>query len=391
MERSDYKMQYLEEMYEKLTRLGNKEDSLGTFLVKHRRTGKIAVAKYVDASVLSVYEKLAQIDHRHLEKVYQCASGRSSEFGGIEETALVITEYISGMSLREYMENNGLLEETVASNIVQQLLEVLQVVHAEGIVHRDINPDNIMISGDGVLKLIDFGIAREKKAGKNQDTTILGTVGYAAPEQFGFMQTDERTDIYAVGVLLNKMLTGYFPGEQLYTKEPMRKIICCCTAMDLRQRYLKVDEVARELSGVTQEGTREWAISYGVPKMAKQEKPFTVWWLPGFRTGVTWKNVVATIGYFWMVIYTVACFIECAVTWQSLVLEIVAVCLYLWLATLLAANFANWDRRVPICRVLPKAVMITIRVMLWIFLFYIGMLLDNYVRYDMLGFPRPQG
>lgn len=389
MERSDYKMQYLEEMYEKLTLLGNKEnDALGTFLVKNRQTGKIAVAKYVDASVLPVYEKLAKINNRHLEKVYQCACGRKSEFGGSEEIALVITEYISGISLREYMENNGILQEAVASDLVQQLLEVLQVVHAQSIIHRDINPDNIIISGDGVLKLIDFGIAREMKAGKNQDTTILGTVGYAAPEQFGFMQTDERTDIYAVGVLLNKMLTGYFPGEQLYAKEPMRKIICRCTAMDLRQRYLNVNEVARELPGFMSAPTQDWAYSYGTQQNNPPEKPFTMSWLPGFRTGVVWKNIVAIIGYFLMVVYTVASMAECAVTWQSFVLEATAIFLYIWLATLLSANIANWDRRVPICRDLPKAVTITIRVILWIVLFYAGVVLEGYVRYDMLGFPK---
>ena len=388
MEQPDYKKQYLEEVYEKLTLLGKKaDDTLGTFLVKNRQTGKIAVAKYVDASVLPVYEKLAKINNRHIEKVYQCACGRKSEFDGKEE-ALVITEYISGISLREYMENNGLLQEEAVCNLVGQLLEILQVVHAQGIVHRDINPDNIMISGDGVLKLIDFGIAREMKAGKNQDTTILGTVGYAAPEQFGFMQTDERTDIYAVGVLMNKMLTGYFPGEQLYAKEPMRKVICRCTAMDLRQRYLNVNEVAGELAKVMSIPTQTCTDFYSTQQNVTHDKKFVVSWLPGFRTGVVWKNVVAIIGYFFMVVYTVVSMTECAVTWQSFVLETTALFLYIWLATLLSANIANWDRRVPICRELPKAVRITVRVILWIVLFYAGASLEGYVRYDMLGIPK---
>lgn len=390
MEQVRYKMQYLEEMYEKLTPLGSKEkDDLGTYLVKNKQTGKIAVEKYIDTAVLPVYQKMEQIDSRHLEKVYHCASGCSFKQVAQNEMALVITEYISGMSLHEHMEKKGYMDEAEVCGIIRQLLEVLQTIHAEGIVHRDINPDNIIISGDGVLKLIDFGIAREKKVGKNQDTTILGTVGYAAPEQFGFLQTDERADIYAVGVLMNKMLTGYFPGEKLYSKEPMRGVIAKCTAMDLRQRYMSANELSIALASVERTVKQEWVFEYTPSLTVKKEKKFTVDWLPGFRTGVVWKNIIATVGYCMMILYTVGSIAECMVTWQTAVLEVLALFLYIWLATLLSVNIANWDRRVPICRDLPRPVMIVIRVFLWITLFYVGMLLENHVRYDMLGIPRP--
>lgn len=390
MEQTGYKMQYLEEMYEELTRLGTKEnDGLGTFLVKNKRTGKIAVAKYIDIEVLKIYQKMEQINSRHLEKVYHCAAGYRTEPTGNREIALVIKEYISGMSLHEYMEKKGLMEEAEVCGIIGQLLEVLQTIHKEGIVHRDINPDNIIISSDGVLKLIDFGIAREKKEGKNQDTTILGTVGYAAPEQFGFLQTDERADIYAVGVLINKMLTGYFPGEKLYEKEPMRGIICKCTAMDLRQRYLNANELSSSLLAVERAVKQEWVFEYAKPMAEKNKSKFIIEGLPGFRTGVMWKNIVATVGYCIMIFFTVWSIAECAATWQTAILETIALLLYLWLATLLSANVANWDRRVPVCRGLPKHVMIVLRIFLWVILFYVGVLLENYVRYDMLGLPRP--
>ena len=391
IEQSGYKMQYLEELYEKLTHLDKKHgDVLGTFLVKSRQTGKIAVAKYVDISVLSVYEKIAQMNSRHLEKIYHCAGGKSQNMPGVEACGLVITEYISGMSLREHMERTGLLQEAEVCHIIGQLLEVLQIIHKEGIIHRDINPDNIMISGDGVLKLIDFGIAREKKLGKKQDTTILGTVGYAAPEQFGFLQTDERTDIYAVGVLMNKMLTGYFPAEKLYTKEPMKTVISRCTAMDLGMRYCTagdLSEVLKEISGV-KEKKQEVSGAEGkeTSKNINFEKIFE--WLPGFRTGVVWKQVVATVGYCMMLVYSVASIVECITMWQAAVLEALAIFIYLWLAALLAANIGNWDRRIPICRELPKAAMIVIRIFLWMVIFYVGVLLENYVRYDMLGIPK---
>lgn len=382
MENYGYKMQYLEESYEKLTHLGEKrEQEASTFLVKHRQTGKIAVMKYVDISVLPVYEKISKMDHPHLEKIDSYASGQRMETlvlpNGTQtaickEIAVVITEYIGGMTLHEYMERKGVLDGQEASSLMGQLLEVLEAVHEEGIIHRDINPDNIMISSDGVLKLIDFGIAREKKVGKSQDTTILGTVGYAAPEQFGFLQTDERTDIYAVGVLLNKMLTGYFPTERLYDREPMKNVIVRCTALDLEKRFKNIRELAT-------------ALDISIKTMKKEYK---LDWLPGFRTGVVWKNVVATIGYCLMIMYSIGVIVDCAVTWQGMVLEIVAVFIYIWMAALLAANIGNWDRKVPVFKRLPKAATIVIRVFLWMMLFYYGVMLDNYVRYDLLGFPK---
>lgn len=391
IEQSGYKMQYLEEMYEKLTHLDKKcGDVLGTFLVKNRQTGKIAVAKYIDISVLSVYKKIAQINCRYLEKIYHCAGGKSQNVPGVEVCGLVITEYISGMSLREHMERSGILQETEVCYMIGQLLEALQIIHKEGIIHRDINPDNIMISSDGVLKLIDFGIAREKKFGKNQDTTILGTVGYAAPEQFGFLQTDERTDIYAVGVLMNKMLTGYFPMEKLYAEEPMKTVISRCTAMDLKMRYCSAGElleILKEISDV--KGKKQ-----GVVVAEESEKLKNISyekisdWLPGFRTGVVWKQVVATVGYCMMLVYSVVSIGECIAMWQAVVLEAVAIVIYIWLATLLVSNIGNWDRRIPICRELPKAATVVIRIFLWMMIFYIGVLLENYVRYDMLEIPR---
>lgn len=382
MEKYGYKMQYLEESYEKLTHLGEKrEQEASTFLVKHRQTGKIAVMKYVDISVLPVYEKISQMGNPHLEKIDSYASGQRIEVLDLpngtqtaicKEIAVVIAEYIGGMTLHEYMERKGILDRQEVSWLMGQLLEVLEAVHEEGIIHRDINPDNIMISSDGVLKLIDFGIAREKKEGKRQDTTILGTVGYAAPEQFGFLQTDERADIYAVGVLLNKMLTGYFPAERLYDREPMKNVIVRCTALDLEKRFKNIRELAT-------------ALDISIKTMKKEYK---LDWLPGFRTGVVWKNVIAAIGYCLMIMYSIGSIAECAVTWQGMVLEAVAVFLYIWMAALLAANVGNWDRKVPVFEKLPKAVTIVIRVFLWIMLFYYGVMLENYVRYDLLGFPK---
>ncbi|MCM1256313.1 MAG: protein kinase [Roseburia sp.] len=95
------------------------------------------------------------------------------------------------------------LPETESLDVAGQILEGLDVIHRLKLVHRDINPQNIVISSDGVVKIIDFGIGRMYKELQGRDTEFLGTAGYAAPEQFGFSQSDARTDIYSVGVILN--------------------------------------------------------------------------------------------------------------------------------------------------------------------------------------------
>ena len=360
------KLQYLDETYQNLAPLGNGERKT-IFLARNRYTGEIVAKKYVDAAVLPVYERLKQIQYYHLERIY--------DYAGDTRRGIVLTEYISGMTLHAYIERNGLVGEKFALDMIRELLETLEKVHRLGIIHRDINPDNIMISNDGVLKLIDFGIARQKKWEKSHDTTILGTVGYAAPEQFGFFQTDEKTDIYATGVLLNKLLTGRFPGEMLYRKEPVKSIIIQSTPMNANERF---PNAASMLAALPQEHA------------GPMDKTFIVSWLPGFRTGKLWKNVVATIGYLLMIFYSVLSVMECSGTWQTCLLEMIAVFLYIWAAALLAANVANWDRHMIGVRKLPKAVMVVIRVFLWIFLFYYGYSLEIYVRCDLLGFPRPK-
>ena len=94
-----------------------------------------------------------------------------------------------------------------AKRITRQLCSALWVLHSMGVVHRDVKPDNVIIRGQEAV-LIDFDASRVYKNAMREDTQILGTTGFAAPEQYGLSQSDGRADIYALGVLLNIMLTG---------------------------------------------------------------------------------------------------------------------------------------------------------------------------------------
>ena len=135
------------------------------------------------------------------------------EVGEKEGKTVLLEEYVQGDTLGEILQG-GLLTAAQAKQITRQLCSALWVLHSMGVVHRDVKPDNVIIRGKEAV-LIDFDAARIYKNENREDTQILGTTGFAAPEQYGLSQSDGRADIYALGVLLNIMLTGKHPSRKL--------------------------------------------------------------------------------------------------------------------------------------------------------------------------------
>ena len=159
--------------------------------------------------------------------------------------AIVMEEYISGMTRGDVLQS-GLYTENGVREIIRQVCKGLGMLHYYGIIHRDIKPDNVMISEKGQVKLIDFNASRIYKKDENRDTRILGTTGYAAPEQYGLSQTDPRTDIYALGVLINIMLTGEHPSKVL-CKGKFRKIVKKAVNINPDDRYQSCQELMESL------------------------------------------------------------------------------------------------------------------------------------------------
>lgn len=137
-----------------------------------------------------------------------------------------------------YLLEGALFSPAEARKITRQLCNALWVLHQLGAVHRDIKPENVIIQGSEAI-LIDFDASRIFKSDTNQDTQILGTTGYAAPEQYGIAQTDERADIYSLGVLLNIMLTGKHPSKELASGR-LGRIVQKCTMVNPEKRYKSV-------------------------------------------------------------------------------------------------------------------------------------------------------
>lgn len=176
----------------------------------------------------SVYTELQKLQHPFLPRFYEV---HVSDTGTI-----VIEEYIEGQTPGS-ME----LSRKQFLNIAKEMCSVLEFLHGKGIIHRDIKPSNIILAEDGHIRLIDFDAARMPKDDMEQDTILLGTRGYAPPEQFGFAQTDERSDIYALGMTLKQFLRSEM-GKSRYGR-----VIRKCTNLNPDERYQTVAQVRRAL------------------------------------------------------------------------------------------------------------------------------------------------
>lgn len=149
---------------------------------------------------------IAMLSHPNIVKVYDVSFGDLIQY--------IVMEYIDGITLKEYIEREGSLRWKDAVHFTIQILKGLQHAHDKGIVHRDVKPQNIMVLPDGTIKVTDFGIARFARSEQRTITDkAIGSVHYISPEQARGERTDEKTDIYSVGVILYEMLTGRLPFQ----------------------------------------------------------------------------------------------------------------------------------------------------------------------------------
>lgn len=149
---------------------------------------------------------IAMLSHPNIVKVYDVSFGDMIQY--------IVMEYIDGITLKEYIDLQGVIEWKDALHLTTQILKALQHAHECGIVHRDIKPQNIMLLQDGTIKVTDFGIARfSDKSTRTMTEQAIGSVHYIAPEQAKGEVTDGKTDIYSVGVMFYEMLTGKLPFD----------------------------------------------------------------------------------------------------------------------------------------------------------------------------------
>ena len=206
-----------------------KESPRGTVdLIIHPATGLRFVLRHFHGNA-AVYQKLLHYSCPNLPTTLEVASQG--------ERNLVLEEYIQGDTL-DYLLKGAQFPPERVRDITTQVCKALWVLHSMGAVHRDVKPENIILRGNEAV-LIDFDAARLYNPDGDGDTQILGTTGFAAPEQYGLSQTDQRSDIYSVGVLLNVMLTGQHPSKQL-AKGRLGRVVERCTQVAPNKRYPNV-------------------------------------------------------------------------------------------------------------------------------------------------------
>lgn len=209
-----------------------KTDSCTISLVFHLLEQKFYIKRLYVEDKRDLFEKLRKVESNYLPKIKEVFFYNGT---------VVIEEYIQGKQLSRLLEKKRSKKES--EKLAREIAYALYALHAHGIIHRDIKPDNVVFSDvDQTYKLIDFGIARKYDCNKEKDTEIFGTRGYAAPEQYGFMQTDERTDIYSYGKMLHEVMQSWkMPG---YIKKIIRK----CEKFSPEDRFTNAKQILNKFT-----------------------------------------------------------------------------------------------------------------------------------------------
>lgn len=278
------KEDYILFQYEELKKLDKKEN---VWLVRNSITGKIAVKKFMKVEQRPIYEFLKVHRSEYIPEIY--------EYFEDGQQLIVIEEYIEGRNLGDIQSERKFSEEE-GCQLIKEICHALYPLHkAEPqIACRDLKPENIMLTSQNKVKLVDFDIARVVSPGKSRDTVLMGTEGFAAPEQFGLRQTDARSDIYGLGSTLNCLITGHLPVDGIANGR-LGDVVRRCTALNPDERYQDVKELEKAIEEIC---PFESNAAYGQEKeCAPKKKSWRRFLPPGFRSGTIWKMILALIVY----------------------------------------------------------------------------------------------
>ena len=235
----EYEAEILAKEYSEVKYLVRKDSHSKALLEKRdgRRLVALRIKKPFD---IAVYRALTEIENENLCTVCEVSEN--------DQEYLVLEEFCEGVPLSELVGEK--LSESEAVFAAMSVANALYALNSRGIVHRDIKPENIVISAEKHIKLIDFNISRIYKDTSSSDTKMLGTIGYAAPEQFGITQSDIRSDIYSVGVLLNMLLVGEHPVVKMSRNKVIKPVLDRCLKINPADRYGSAEELYRELEKI---------------------------------------------------------------------------------------------------------------------------------------------
>lgn len=208
-------------------------------------------------NLLDVYNKLAEIRHPNISVVYKCFYFNNDTY--------ILEEYINGKSLDIILNEKGKFTEKQTAKIIYNICLGLECLHnyKPPIIHNDIKASNIIVCDDGNVKLFDFDISRTYKEGVYKNTKLMGTEEYAAPEHYGFGQSEPSTDVYSLGVTMHEMLTRkrLTPDHKVIYKGKLSKIIKKCIEIDTSKRYPNASELKHDLNKFLNHRKRNYIIA----------------------------------------------------------------------------------------------------------------------------------
>lgn len=297
-------------------------------VVKNKINNRIYVKKVIRNHNKDIYFLIKDNQHINIARVYEVIED--------DNMLIIIEELINGNTLEELLEEVSVFSEETVKKYIAEICDALDHIHSLNcpIIHRDIKPSNIMITNDGIVKLIDFDASRTfKEDNKSNDTVLLGTSGFAPPEQYGFAQTDCRSDIYAVGILMNYMLTGKHPNDEIYRGE-LKGIIKKCINLIQDKRYSSVKDLKKDICLLDKP-----------LKLGNESKH--LWTIPGFRSKSLWKILVGIIGYLLIFIISFSANSEGV---QTSLIEKIIVLITLLSILALYTNYLNINAYLPMVR-----------------------------------------
>lgn len=314
------------EFYNDITLL---DENKNVYLVQNQITGLVFAKKIIKTYNIDVYKNLKNHSHKNISKIYELIE--------IDNELILIEEFINGRNLEQLINEVGKLNEKIAIEYIYQILDGLDYIHNLNppIIHRDIKLSNIMINNDGIIKIIDFNTSRLYDKHDSRDTVIMGTAGYAAPEQYGFTQTDCRSDIYALGVLVNYMLTGKHPHDELH-KGKYKNIIEKCIHLSPDLRFNNIRQLRNAFDKKTM----------GIRTTNQKQ---SAWLIPGFRTNKIWKMIVAILGYFF-ILYAALTTEHTDMNLVENIIENVIIFIMSLVLIALYTNYLNIQQYLPLCR-----------------------------------------
>lgn len=270
-------------------------------------THRLYLEKHLKFGDPAVFEYLRTHRQEHIPRVFQWWESDNEQ-----ETLVVIEEWIHGRTLTEVLAEEPDCPDSMKKGWILQLCDALHFLHHTDpkIIHRDIKADNIMMTEDHVLKLVDYDAAKFYHDGETRDTVLLGTDGSAAPEQYGFSQSDERTDIFAVGRLIQDLFPGH-PGMQRIAERACK--------MDPKDRFQDAGQLKKAVKRVPVSDGRKDKKQPASSELSRDQEETDsngaqikelLSRIPGFRHHKAWHMILAIIGYALMAVVALTMDVE---------------------------------------------------------------------------------